>query len=521
MSNPSPSPSADALPDPDLTGRELGDYRILRRLGRGGMAEVYLAEQGSLRRQVALKVLKVGLARDASYVRRFHKEAQAAASLVQANIVQIYEVGRADDLHYIAQEYVPGKNLKQVLDRKGALEVGTVVSIMRQVGAALHRAAQAGITHRDIKPENIMLTSDGEVKVADFGLARVTAGGEAVDVTQIGMTMGTPLYMSPEQIEGRAVDPRSDLYSLGVTCYQMLAGHPPFSGETALSIAVQHLRSDAESLKQARSDLPEGLVRIVTKLMEKKPQARYQSAGEMLRDLRGLAIEPEAAEWPSGLDQWSTSEVMALSEATQQLQAVMQSDPRSASRRAGFWRMGLALTVLGLILSGFLTGGLLGWVNRPGSLLQVDQQNIAKAPRQNSAREQYVYASWVDNERAWRSVWENFPPQQSPENAYYTNLAKERLAELHLQHDAPQRALELYNELAALGDTEEQFRTHGLAGQAICYDRLGNSDKAADKLAQVVGKRELLTRDLREQIERLMKLYRRGGEEDAGDSPEA
>jgi serine/threonine-protein kinase len=323
-----PASSPDALPDPDLTGRQLGDYNILRRLGRGGMAEVYLAEQGSLRRQVALKVLKVGLARDESYVRRFHKEAQAAASLVQANIVQIYEVGCIDGMHYIAQEYVPGKNLKQVLDRKGALEAGPAVSIMRQVGAALHRAAQAGITHRDIKPENIMLTSGGEVKVADFGLARVTAGGEAVDVTQIGMTMGTPLYMSPEQIEGRAVDPRSDLYSLGVSCYQMLAGHPPFTGETALSIAVQHLKNEPEPLKQARKDLPDGLCRIVHKLMSKKADDRFKGAGEMLRDLRGLAIEDDGAEWPSGLDDWSTSEMLALSEATQQLAAVMNSESK-------------------------------------------------------------------------------------------------------------------------------------------------------------------------------------------------
>ncbi|MEQ8791206.1 MAG: protein kinase [Pirellulaceae bacterium] len=508
MSHSTPTPAADALPDPDLTGRELGDYRILRRLGRGGMAEVYLAEQGSLRRQVALKVLKVGLARDASYVRRFHKEAQAAASLVQANIVQIYEVGRVEDLHYIAQEYVPGKNLKQVLDRQGALEVGPAVSIMRQVGAALHRAAQAGITHRDIKPENIMLTSGGEVKVADFGLARVTAGGEAVDVTQIGMTMGTPLYMSPEQIEGRSVDPRSDLYSLGITCYQMLAGHPPFSGETALSIAVQHLRNEADSLKQERPDLPEGLIRIVHKLIEKKADDRYQSAGEMLRELRGLAIESDAAEWPTGLDQWSTAEMLALSEATQQLQAVMRSEPGKYSPRGGFWRFALAL-----VLVGFATGLAVAWVNRPESLLQVDERKLAKVPQMESPQAQYVYASWVGNERAWRSVWEYFRPDASPENAYYANLAKERLAEMHLQDDAPERALEIYKELAGLPETEEQFRMHGIAGQAICYNRLGETNEAAEKLAQVVAKRDLLTRDQREQIDRLMEQYKRGGEE--------
>src|SRR4051812_20156610 len=231
-------PVAELPLDPDLSGRQLGGYRLLRRLGRGAMAEVYLAEQVSLGRQVAFKVLRSTLATDAIYVQRFHHEARAAAQLVHANIVQIHEVGCVDGVHFIAQEYVQGLNLAELLTRKGAGDVARSLGIVRQVAAALNKAAEHGIVHRDIKPENIMLAASGEVKVADFGLARLFDRDDANNLTQVGITMGTPLYMSPEQVEGRALDPRSDIYSLGVTWYQMLVGEPPFRGDTALSIAV-------------------------------------------------------------------------------------------------------------------------------------------------------------------------------------------------------------------------------------------------------------------------------------------
>jgi len=276
-----PASTPDARPEPDFSGRKLGDYQLLRRLGRGGMAEVYLAEQLSLRRQVALKVLKSSLAGDDAYIRRFQHEAQAAAKLVHANIVQIYEVGCLEGTYYISQEYVPGQNLKQLLGRlKGGVDAVQAVNVIRQVASALHKAAEQKIIHRDVKPENIMLSPLGEVKVADFGLARVVRDGEALNLTQVGITMGTPLYMSPEQVEGRAVDSRSDIYSFGVTCYHMLAGHPPFDGDTALAVAVQHLKNEPKRLEVLRPDLPEGLCRIVHKMLAKKPEDRYGTAAE-------------------------------------------------------------------------------------------------------------------------------------------------------------------------------------------------------------------------------------------------
>jgi len=206
MSSATPQPPAPA-PDSDLSGRQLGDFHLLRRLGRGAMAEVYLAEQERLKRRVAVKILKPELAGDRTYLQRFQLEAQAAASLIHANIVQVYEVGCVDQLHYIAQEYVQGQNLRDYIGRHGPPDLPHALSIMRQVASALVKAAEQGVVHRDIKPENIMLTAGGEVKVADFGLARLTGPGVANDLTQIGITLGTPLYMSPEQVEGKPLDP--------------------------------------------------------------------------------------------------------------------------------------------------------------------------------------------------------------------------------------------------------------------------------------------------------------------------
>ena len=181
----------------DLTGRRLGDYEIFRRLGRGGMADVYLAKQDSLNRNVALKVLKPELAKDESYIARFRNEAQAAAKLVQSNIVQIYDVGDCEGYYFIVQEYVQGRNLRQYLARHGAVEPVMAINVLRQCTMALREAGDLQVIHRDIKPENIMLSTKGEVKITDFGLARINYQATSKALTQIGITMGTPLYMSP------------------------------------------------------------------------------------------------------------------------------------------------------------------------------------------------------------------------------------------------------------------------------------------------------------------------------------
>jgi eukaryotic-like serine/threonine-protein kinase len=196
----------------DLSGRTLDDYQVLRHLGQGGMGQVYLAEQISLKRKVALKILRPELATDPTALPRFKLEATAVAQATHANIVQVFAIGEADGISYMALEYVEGRNLREYLVRKGPPDVPLALSIMRQVASALQRAGELGIIHRDIKPENILLTRKGEVKVADFGLARcLTGDGPVLNLTQSGVTMGTPLYMSPEQVEGKPVDGRTDI----------------------------------------------------------------------------------------------------------------------------------------------------------------------------------------------------------------------------------------------------------------------------------------------------------------------
>src|SRR5947209_18487041 len=213
---PPPDPPGGGAPaaGPDLTGRTLSGFQILRRLGQGGMGQVYLAEQLSLKRKVALKILRADVASSPTSLQRFKAEAEAVARATHANIVQVYEFGESAGQHYMALEYVEGRNLREYLTRKGPPDVPLALAIMHQVAAALQRASELGIIHRDIKPENILLTRKGEVKVADFGLSRCLAepGVQGPHLTQSHVTMGTPLYMSPEQVEGKkTIDHRTDI----------------------------------------------------------------------------------------------------------------------------------------------------------------------------------------------------------------------------------------------------------------------------------------------------------------------
>jgi serine/threonine-protein kinase len=465
----------------DLSGRQLGDYRLLRRLGRGAMAEVYLAEQCSLGRQVAIKVLKPELATDQTYIRRFLREAQAAAALVHANIVQIHEIGHIDDVHFIAQEYVQGLNLRQWITRNGALDLRMALIVMRQVASALAKAADQGIVHRDIKPENIMLTRSGEVKVADFGLARLPTKGEAVELTQTGMTLGTPLYMSPEQVEGNPLDPRSDIYSFGVTCYQMLVGSPPFDGETALSVAVQHLKKSPESLENQRPDLPPALGRIVHKMLAKAPEDRHQSARELLKELRPIQLEHLDDEWPEDLPGWDLAELdtaaASLAETTQRLDALMKTGRGGPSGRFVWlsWTAGLALAFL-------FGGGLAFFVTREEPLLAHAEAQLPSVPIQDTAASQWVYAMHVDSEEGWQAVIDHFADE-----ANWANRAKRQQAWLYVQHDDYDRAMQRFEELALLDGSQRELRASGLVGQYWVLNRQGDADEAAAVLSELIS----------------------------------
>ena len=271
----------------DLTDKQLGEFHLLRRLGSGGMADVFLAEQTTLQRYVAVKVMKPSLMAHSGQdmVSRFKQEAMMAAGLNHPNIVQVYTIGQEGDLHYIAQEYVQGKDLASIIKERGKPDISSALHVIRQVAAALKASGQVGLVHRDIKPENILVTKKGEVKVADFGLAQL---GDGSGSEKEGVTMGTPLYMSPEQVSGRELDPRSDVYSFGVTCYQLLSGETPFKGANPVAIAMQHLKNPPPPLKEKNPALPDILCRVVHRMMAKRRSLRYQSADEVLEDLKKL-----------------------------------------------------------------------------------------------------------------------------------------------------------------------------------------------------------------------------------------
>ncbi len=462
----------------DLSGRRLGDYRLLRRLGRGAMAEVYLAEQCSLGRQVAVKVLKPELANDQTYIQRFLREARAAAALVHANIVQIHEVGCIDGVHFIAQEYVQGLNLRQWITRNGALDLRMALVVMRQVAAALAKAAEHGTVHRDIKPENIMLTRSGEVKVADFGLARVPTQGDAVDLTQAGMTLGTPLYMSPEQVEGKPLDPRSDIYSLGVTCYHMLAGSPPFGGETALAVAVQHLKKSPDALENLRPDLPPGLCRIVHRMLAKAPEDRYPSARELLRGLRQVQIEHLDEEWPDNLPGWEINEVdtaTSIHEATQQLDALMKTTGQGTTGRLGWLAWAAAV-----VLASLIGGALAMFLGRQEPLLAATETGH-EVPRYDNVYSQWVYAIHMpDNEEAWKAVINHFP------DTFFANQARKQLVWLYLRRVEYPKAEEVLNQLALLDGSQQELRAFGLAGLYWVAAQQEQPREAAEALSELL-----------------------------------
>jgi serine/threonine-protein kinase len=495
---------SESQPEPDLSNRQIGNYHIGRRLGRGGMADVYLAEQTSLRRQIALKVLHRSLAGDVSYVRRFHNEAQAAAALVHTNIVQIYEVGCVDGTHFIAQEFVDGQNLKQWVARRGPLDARQAISVMRQVAAALHKAGQRGIIHRDIKPENIMLTAGGEVKVADFGLARAANDGSRVDLTQAGMTMGTPLYMSPEQIEGRVLDPRCDLYSFGVTCYEMLVGRPPFEADNPITIAVHHLKTEPPRLEMLRKDVPGSLCRIIHQLLAKKPEDRYPSAAEVLRDLRTVVIEG-AEDW--SLEElgetdksWETEAVGRIA-ATQKLATIMVHE----SRIPRLWRPSVLVACLALVA--FVAGSAFAWLTRPTPLLEFNPTSLEQAiPKQASVQAQYFAAVISDTERAWEAVGQYFPETgDDPHNREYVRKANLQLAYLYDDEDRTEEAIELLTKLA--GDEGSAFlQTSALTRLANIYERRNETTLANEqvlKLAEILYRSPQVENDLRETVKQL------------------
>ena len=280
--------AGDSLIDTLFDGR----YMIVRKLGAGGMADVYLAEDQELGRRVAIKILNDRHANDDQFIERFRREAKNAAALNHPNIVSIYDRGEAEDTYYIAMEYLDGRTLKELVVGRGPAPVNVAVEYARQILSALRFAHRHGIVHRDIKPHNVLVDREGRVKVTDFGIARAGTS----QMTEAGSIVGTAQYLSPEQARGTEVDQRSDLYSLGVVLYELLTGQTPFDGDTPVEIAMKHLSATPRPPSQIRRDVPRDLDMVVMRALAKDPAARYQSADEMEADLeRVLRGAPVAA----------------------------------------------------------------------------------------------------------------------------------------------------------------------------------------------------------------------------------
>jgi len=337
-----------------------GRYELHRRLGRGGMAEVYLARDQLLDRPVAVKVLFPEFATDPAFVERFRREATAAANLNHPNIVGVYDWGEADSTYFIVMEYVDGRTLAEILRTEGPLHPDRVADIGADVAAALGFAHRNGVVHRDVKPGNVIVTSSGLVKVADFGIARAITATTEDDLTQVGQVMGTAAYFSPEQARGENVDPRSDIYSLGVVLYELATGRPPFTGDSPVAIAYKHVHEAPVPPRQVDPSLPVALEAIILKTLAKNPANRYPSAEDLRADLRrfreGNRILAEPV-MPPPVDPGATG-VLPATQAVGATATVAAAEPYydeeedEEPRRSGLFLA--ALIVLLALLAGML-----------------------------------------------------------------------------------------------------------------------------------------------------------------------
>ena len=348
------------------------------------MAEVFLARDQLLDRPVAVKVLFPEFATDASFVERFRREATAAANLTHPNIVGVYDWGEADGTYYIVMEYVDGRTLSEVLGSEGPLHPDRVADVGADVAAALGFAHRNGVVHRDVKPGNVIVTAAGLVKVADFGIARAITENADESLTQVGTVMGTAAYFSPEQARGEAVDPRSDIYSLGCVLYELLVGTPPFSGDTPVSVALKHVQESPTPPRQVNPALPVAIEAIVLKCLAKNPVNRYPSAEDLRADLRrfregtGILAEPVMV---APVDPGATALVAAVDDPTAAVPAYgLDEEDEDEGRRSGWFLFALLLLLALLAGMLFLLAQALGLGEDDDSVPQVEVPDVIDLP---------------------------------------------------------------------------------------------------------------------------------------------
>jgi beta-lactam-binding protein with PASTA domain/predicted Ser/Thr protein kinase len=362
-----------------------GRYELVRRIARGGMAEVFLARDQLLDRPVALKVLFPELSTDRAFVERFRREAQAAANLSHPNIVSVYDWGEEAGTYFIVMEFVDGTPLSNLIRTEGPLLADRAAAIGAAVAAALAFAHRNGVIHRDVKPGNVLIDSSGHVKVADFGIARASNTQE--NLTQTGAVMGTATYFSPEQAQGLSVDPRSDVYSLGVVLYEMVTGKPPFTGDNPVAVAYKHVREEPPPLRQLNPQVPAAFEAIVMQAMAKLPDDRYASAEDLRTDLlRFRQGRPVAARVPAPVVDtgpptaaMAATTVQPAATGTQVLPAATGTGEIAVlpiHRRTGAYVVLLFVMLALLAVLLFLLGRTLGLFGGTGSGTQVQVPDV-------------------------------------------------------------------------------------------------------------------------------------------------
>ena len=546
MNNSSELENRESLTDSRLNFT-LGDFRILRRIGSGAMADVYLARQISLDREIALKILKAELSNDEIGVRRFVQEAQAAARLEHPHIVHIYEVGSIAPaglslkkrflskifsrkiskipVHYIAQEYVPGMNLQQHLRLHGILKVHQVLTILLNICSALEKAGHFGIVHRDIKPENILLSTQGIVKITDFGLAYLETMKveRSLSLTQIGLTLGTPLYMSPEQAEGGPIDFRSDIYSLGITAFHMLTGRPPYIADTPLSVILQHMNKPIPDIREFRPEISESFAAIIAKMMAKKAQDRFQSFSilfdELKKEIQNLDQNSVFADKNSNYEQWESDKIfqdqaeqeqfenslrrnelsMTLQTSLFRLKALKEQENHSFKPNLRMKHLLPVLFFLALIIG--IASVFVAKLPPPAFLERKPTSPIA---RLDTVEEQWVFASQLGTIDAWKSVIRFFP-----EKEYWKRKALQQLALVYMREGNNQEAQKIFISFIEMTPIDKKYQNFGYAGIAWCMAYDGKKNEASWTLSNLRSEQnksfDRLTEDIISKTQELIR----------------